>query len=474
MALPGYFEEPTTPFLQVLSEQGYFGWYVFPFGQDNTSLWKAIATGILLHSTYKYPDVSDYLERVWRPKIQSILEADQNYTTREGNQKYSSPDYWQAIGLACMSLAINFFKANMKPQQADEVQKGKCPDKSNKVAYEALATHLNLCLLWYECTAERRVITHSFHSKTKNDVSLFINIAQDGDKLYFLYHRGLRESVTIGFPYLMKVNAQGEPLTIGCELRQMEPVGDPRDALIENLLRVVDASAALTLTLTQEIPLAAADYFRVLQERVSVAKNIYGAVGSALPPLMSEAVKGLLALQVSNQQTAPIRDSHTVQNCEQYPELGGFEEYHGHRFHRDCLCVYLTTLQLRYPNLPSCPVPGCQQHLPDTVLNFIPSVRAHYEANKAVARTTQKTQDKIDYFSHFTLPAQNVPLTCVSCQRSLSKQYFMSHGCQVCVICAYHSYSTLGGCPLCKNAFNASEMEVLSTYYNETYGNMRT
>lgn len=469
MALPRYSEDPNTPFLQVLRENGYIGWYVFSSGPEETALWKAIATGLLLHSAYKYPDVHDYLERVWKPKIQSILEADRTYNTQEANQKYSNPEYWRTIGVACMTLAINFFKANGKPQQAEEVQKGKCPDKSNKVAYEAFATHLNLCLLWYECTAERRVITHPFHSKTKNDVSLFINIAQDGDQLYFLYHRGLNESVAIGFPYLMKVHSQGEPLSIGCELRQSESAGDPRDALIENLLKVLEASALLTLAITQEIPAAAGDYFRQFHERVGVAKNIYGAVGSGFPPLMSESVKGLLALKVASQQAGPAKEPHTVQNCEQYPELGHFEEYHGHHFHRDCISQYLTTLHLRYPNLPNCPVPGCQQQLPDTVLDYSPSVRSHYEANKAAVRT-HKTQEKMDYFSNFTLPPQNIPISCTTCTRSLAKQYFMSHGCQVCVICAYTAYSQSGQCPLCKCAFSAIELEVLSTYYNETYG----
>ena len=472
MAVPVYSQEASTPFLQVLSENRYFGWYVFPFEHENSSLWRAIALGLLQHSVYKYPDVHDYLERVWKPKIQSILEVDQRYTTQESNQKYSNPNYWREIGVACMTLAINFFKANQKGQQADEVQKGKCPDKSNKIAYEAFANHLNLCLCWYECTAERRVITHLFHSKTKNDVSLFINIAQDGDKLYYLYHQGLNESVSIAFPYLMKVNLQGEPLTIGCELRQSEPDRDPSEALIVNLLKVVEASAMLTLAITNQIPPTASEHFRQLQERVSASKGIYTAVKFAMPPLMSDSLKALLALKVPDQQPAYTRAPHTVQNCEQYPELGAFEEYHGHRFHRDCLSAYLNTLQLRYPNLPPCPVPDCQQHLPDTVLDFNPAVRSHFEANKAAV--TQKTaQEKMAYFGHFSLPAQNTTLQCQTCNKTLSTQYFMKHGCSVCIMCAYNCYSSYGVCPLCRNQFNVDELATLSTYYNETYGQAR-
>lgn len=428
--------------------------------------------GLLQHSSFKYPDVHDYLDRVWKPKIQSILEVDQRYTTRETNQKYSNPDYWREIGLACMTLAINFFKANQKGHLVEEVQKGRCPEKSNKIAYEAFANHLNLCLCWYECTTDRRVMTHLFHSKTKNDVSLFINIAQDGDKLYYLYHQGLNESVSIAFPYLMKVNSQGEPLSIGCELGQSEPDRDPSEALIVNLLKVVEATAMLTLAITDQIPPTASDHFRQLQERVNATKGIYSAVKFAMPPLMSDSLQALLALKVSDQPSTYAKAPHTVQNCEQYPELGAFEEYHGHRFHRECLSAYLNTLQLRYPNLPPCPVPDCQHQLPDEVLDFNPAVRSHFEANK-VAVTHKTTQDRMAFFGHFSLPAQNTTLPCQACGKTLSMQYFLKHGCAVCIMCAYHSYSNIGACPLCRCPFNVDELAALTTYYNETYGQAR-
>ena len=467
MAVPSYNEHASTPFLRVLNEQGYTGWWSFPFSQDNTSLWKAIAIGLLFHSAIKYPEVSEYLERAWRPKIQPIITFDLNYPT---NEKYANPEYWNRLGTTCMTLAIAFFKANGKPQQADEIQKGKCPDKGNKVAYEAFATHFNLCLCWYEFTAEYKVLTHLFHSKTKNDVSLFINIAQEGDRLYYLYHSGLNQSVSFSFPFLMKVNSQGEPLRIGCELRRNEPASDPKEALIVNLIKALEASAGLTLAVTREIPPNAGNALNYFKERIHAAKGIFDAMGEQLPPLMSEAVREVMGMEVGSAQGGKEREPHTVMTCELYPEAGQCLDYHGHHFHRDCLAGYLDSLQLRYPAVPTCPI--CQENLPDTVFDLSPALRSHYEANKAAARTN-RTQGQMHLLSHLTLPAQNSTLTCVNCRRAYSKDYFMSHGCLLCVHCAYQGYSYNGGCMVCQCAFNPDEMAAITSYYNQAYGNSR-
>lgn len=116
-------------------------------------------------------------------------------------------------------------------------------------------------------------------------------------------------------------------------------------------------------------PPAAIHCFRQLQERINASKHIYTSLKFDMPPLMTDSLQDLLTLEVSNQQGVRTRPIHTLQNCAQYPELGAVEDYHGNSYHRDCLSVYLTDQRLRYPNLPLCPMPDCQQKLPATVLS---------------------------------------------------------------------------------------------------------
>ena len=449
--IPRYSEEPTTLFLERLKGAGFFGWYTFDLSNDRSSLWKAMALGLLQHTQMNYPRVQGYLEAKWKPKIAELSRVD-----RPGDRKYEDPQYWGALGETCEHLVLNFFRDSGKTAHLEEIQRTGYLSPSNKAAYNLLTFHFNLCLCWYESLAENQVMTHVFHSQSKGDVSLFICIAQEGNRLYYLYHNSGRGPVKLDFPFAMKVG-DGTPLIIEKSDAPQEEE-DVRSVVIRKLVEVADSQAEFLLAICLSVPPEAKEKYMKMLGKVQAAKAYISLrhleVNLSTPSLQS--VQNLPDFE-------PIRakDPHSVLTCEQYPEDQDWLNYHGHYFHRTCLSNYLLEISLEYPNMPKCPLNDCPLQLPDTVLDLNLGIREAYERSRLrVNADMQALQQYRLLQGSASVPASSYNLTCTACCRTNRRYYFLQHGCEICLYCAYQT----GGqdCPGCNARLTFEEMTLIS------------
>lgn len=449
--IPRYSEEPTTLFLERLQVAGFFGWFTFDLSHDRSALWKALALGLLQHTQLNYPVVQRYLESKWKPKIAELCGID-----RPGDAKYEDGRYWQNLGKTCEDLALDFFRNSGKAAHIEEIQRNGFLSPSNKVAYDLLTCYFNLCLCWYESLAANQVITHVFHSQSKGDVSLFICIAQEGDRLYYLYHQNGRGDVKLDFPFAMKVKECGKPLIIDQNNMPQPESEDVYSVLTRKLAEAADSEAEFLLAICASVPPEAKDKYLKMVGKIQAAKA-YASLRQLEVNLATSSLQKVLDLP----DCEPIRakEPHTILTCEQYPEDQDWLNYHGHYFHRTCLSNYLLEISLQYPNMPKCPLTDCPQQLPDTVLDLNQGIREAYERSRLRAQTEMQAIQQYQLQGSASVPASSYNLTCAACYRTVRRYYFLLHGCEICVYCAYQAGGEV--CPACSVKLTLEEMTLI-------------
>ena len=492
MATPKYSADPITDFLRRLKEEGFIGWFSFEFGANKSAFWKALAHGIQLHSEISYPSgEGHFLSKKWLPRVQPILTVSQQYC--HDPQKVVNPLYWSALGSACQTLATDILRSSGKDHLTTDIERGGLPDKALTSVYEILVSALNLCICWYECRADQTIVTDVFHPKTKGELGLFITLAQEGDRLYFLYHKETQGEIRVEFPFAMKVGGTGKPLVLGSGNKQREE-RDPKDVLIGHLMKIIQASASLTLASADHLPPSASEPLSHLHERI---RSTTAYISSAkLETALPDPVTQLLSLRAPERQIVPVSAIHTIINCEEYPEVADYVEFHSHKFHRNCMARYLEGLQPSFPQMPRCPVEGCGVTLPDSALDLNATVRDIYvrmrqastekaivareyalsqsfssqssQSQSSQSQSSQSQSSQSQYYSSPSLPIMTLT-QCLVCSCRYNNQYFMSHGCSLCVKCAYRDYSFNNGvCSQCGSEFNQVDLQRLRMHYENT------
>lgn len=455
LSTPLYSVEPTTSFLADLQQAGFFGWFTFDLSHDHSALWKAMALGLLQHTQIRYPQVHNFLESKWKPKISELCSVDHSFGTT--NAKYSDENYWGEIGRTCEELVIRFFRENGKTAHIEEIQRKGYLNPSNKVAYDLMATYFNVCICWYESLADRQVMTHVFHSVAKGDVGLFICMAQEGNRLFFLYHQAGRAEVKLEFPFAMKVKECGKPLILGCSEERKGDDEDVRKVLMQKLIEVADSEAEFLLSICPSVPEESREQYLKMIGKIQAAKT-YISLKKLEVDLATPSLQRVLNLPDYVPPAKP-NDPHTILNCEQYPEDQDWVKYHGHIFHKICLSNYLLEINLQYPNMPKCPLTDCPQQLPDTVLDINPGIREAYERSQRRVQSDLQALNQYQQLLSASVPVASYNLTCVQCCRTERRYNFLQHGCQICISCAYRA----GGvtCPRCAVGLTLDESTIV-------------
>ena len=478
MAIPQYSCDPTTSFLTELTSQNYSYWFSFDFTVEKT-FFQALGHGILCHSQVHYKEIGGYIDRTWTPKVQSLLTAAEQFPP---DQRYANPAYWQEIGNKTAQIAIQSFTEAGKIEQANMIKQGKCPGKENSVAYKSLMKHLNLCLTWYEWTSTG-IITHVFYnSDTKNDISLFINLAQEGNRLYLLFHRDFQLRSTIltqCFPYYMLVGGEVAPLLIGHNQKKAV-AGDNREGmekLVEELMGLVQIQAKVIRMECRSVQRSTVELIDSMRTKVGGITTLC-KVNRLERGVVTEDLTAVLGLKGPEEA---VSREHTLRNCGDFAaEDGNFVDPapHGHRFHVTCLSYYLRSLNLVFPAKPLCPL--CDNSaLPDTVLKICPEIESQYTQAKQMHMQVTRP-DKFSATdtqvgaSHGYVPAnpslQHYTQGCVCCNRLLSWEYFLSHGCAVCLNCGVNALETGNGyCPSCGYPLPAGEVEAIKTFQAQAW-----
>ena len=74
IAVPSAPSTPTTPFLTELVNSSYSRWLSFDF-TDKPAFFKTLGEGLLRHTSVNYKTIGTYIDRIWTPKIQTLLSA---------------------------------------------------------------------------------------------------------------------------------------------------------------------------------------------------------------------------------------------------------------------------------------------------------------------------------------------------------------------------------------------------------------
>ena len=444
--------QPTTPFQARLLQEGFTNWFTFDLGRDNLALWKALAFGLIQHSQVRYPEVHRFLELKWRPKIREIIQIDAQF----GPEKIELPEYWEQIGGKFREMVLNFFREINKTVHIEEIHQHSYLNPANKVAYDLLSSHFNMCICWYESNASETILSHIFHSQAKGDVSLFICIAIQGNRLYYLYHQSVESEVKMDFPFAMKVREKGSPLVINSV--RSEGTGDTqeedRHTLVRKLVEVVEAQTQFLVSICDTVrPEVMGKYMEMVGKIRSVRSfSEYKGLETRLD---TPAINHLLTLTEPRPVEIESKPPHGITTCEWYREEDrDFVSYHEHSFHRKCLSDYLLEIELVYPNMPKCPVEECQVLLPDTVLDLNRGIRESYERSHLFRRTEMMA---LQHRLSASMPVYTSSRTCIICHRTIPLNYLVKHGCSVCVYCAYQNGSEL--CPGCSGLFTSQEKE---------------
>ena len=111
--------------------------------------------------------------------------------------------------------------------------------------------------------------------------------------------------------------------------------------------------------------------------------------------------------------------------------------------------------------MPKCPLNDCPLQLPDTVLDLNLGIREAYERSRLrVNADMQALQQYRLLQGSASVPASSYNLTCTACCRTNRRYYFLQHGCEICLYCAYQT----GGqdCPGCNARLTFEEMTLIS------------
>jgi hypothetical protein len=477
MEIPQFSQSPSTPFLQDIARLGYNSWFSFDFTEE-TSFFKALGHGIVAHSTIHYTAIGTFIDRKWTPKVNSLLSV---LTQFPAANRCENPNYWREIGSKASQFAIQFFREAGKTEQAAMIQRGKCPGRDNTVAYKSLANHLNLCLTWYENTSNGP-ITHAFYnSETRNEFCLFINIAQDSNRLYLLFHKDFQFGAQVDgprFPYYMLSLIEGGPLLLG-QGSSREGTGDRGSAerleeLAKKLVEIVQVQAKVIREEYSSVKPSTVELIGGMRERVNAVNALMRLSNlGTLDSADMQAVLALTAVAPESQQS----QQHTVKNCAQFSHIDShYMPHQEHYFHVSCIRKYIRSLGLVYPENPRCPI--CESDLPESFLALCPEIDAKYNQEK-IRRIDETRPDlypqsspnphfsKPGYVSpNYTLPQQMI--VCVNCGGSYAPQYFVQHGCLICFGCGIQALNQLRGvCQQCGYRIPAVDEQTLRNYQSQ-------
>ena len=470
MAVPQYSSTPTTPFLTELANLGYSSWLSFDFTEE-TAFFKAQGEGLLMHTSVHYSAIGAYIDRSWNPKIQTLTSVLAQFPSPA---RYEDANYWREVGSKASQFAIKFFREAGKTEHANQVQRGKCPDKDNTVAYKSLCNHLNMCLTWYENTVHGSV-THVFcNEEKKNEVCLFVNIAQDSNRLYLLFHRDFETGSQVtapGFPYYMLSGTDMGPIMLGREVAGVRGAAEGMEELAGKLVEVTEILARIIKLECPAVQEGTLELIGSLRDKFGTV-NALLRVSRLRKTLDSEDIRAVLALSAYSAGSQEPQLVHSVHNCEQFAHIDGnyvLPQPHGHNFHVTCLSAHIRSLGLVYPAVPQCP--SCENPLPDSVFDICPEIQKAYAERKHEHVTVYSTSNQIPPSpSELGIPSPistslQKSITCVSCCSSYPSHYFMQHGCAICLHCGVWALEQNGiVCLQCQKVIPQYDQESLRSY----------
>ena len=464
--LPKYSRELSTDFLKLLASKGYTSWHVFSLRDSQAAFWKAVGLGILLHSYRSYCKNMNYFRMNWNEKVRDFLAVDaKHFRTQPANQsqqRFTHIAFWNDIGIECVRMAIDFYTHAGKMEPASLIRSGRLMEYSNAAAFSNFAGHFDLFICLYERCSDSHVITHNYVSPSPSTPTLCINLAQEGDRLYYLYHESVKNPETEDFPFMIQPGKR-HPIAIDTVLGDTvpQPSVDIQDRITKSLFDIVETQANLILTLTPALPSNCAELQSALGAQVSALRLLLSTARSSVS-LETSSLQHVLRLPVTQER----REPHTITTCELYSdEDADIVQYHSHKFHRTCLKTYIERLQLVPPELPMCPMQNCGQQFADSVLDLSPTVAHKYQAYRD--HFTLQTETKAAGLpSSMTLPVVTTDCwVCLICSRRLERAWFLVHGCRLCYFCAAERAQDWR-CPLCR--VQLREDEINGVNYTQT------
>lgn len=467
--LPKYSRELSTDFLKLLASKDYTSWHVFNVKDTSFAFWKAVGLGILLHSYRPYCQRLEYFRTDWSDKVKDFLAADaehyRNQPANQSQQRFTKAAFWNDIGVACAHMAIAFFTQAGKLEPANLIKSGKLMEYSNASAFSNFAAHFDLFICLYERCSDSHVITHNYVSHSPRAPTLCINLAQEGDWLYYLYHEKVKDPEIEDFPFMLSPGKR-HPIVLDTLLRDTvpQPRVDIQDRIMRNLLDVVETQANLILTLAPSLPYNCAELHSKLSGQVSALRLLLTAAHSTVS-LETSSLQQVLQLSVAQQ----MREPHTITTCELYSdEDPDIVQYHSHRFHRICLKSYIERLGLVPPELPMCPMPNCGQRFADNVLDLSPTVSRSYQTYREYYSLQSGTRSA-GLSSNLTMPVSSTDCwMCLICSRRLEQAWFLVHGCRVCYMCAADRAQDWK-CPLCHSPLREDEINGVNYMRTQYY-----
>jgi hypothetical protein len=446
-ALPKYSKDLSSDFLKLLESKGYTSWHVFNLRNSQAVFWKAIALGMILHTYRGYCRTMTHFNTQWREKVQELIDVDAKHlreqSSSQSQERFQRTAFWNEIGLKCVSMAVKCFTDNGKMDPANQIRSGRLMEFSNNAAFSIFAAHFDLFICLYEHQGDSRVVTHNYASHSPNGPMLCVNLAKEGDHLYYLYHNDIKGREIEDFPFMLHPGRR-HPIVLDRLIIANAPQQsvDAQPRIMQSLADIIATQSAMILSVTPAIPPNCAELHSRLTAQMSSLQALLTTSRSSLSVDIS-SIQSILNLPV----TQP-REPHTITTCQLYADVDAdLLQYHSHSFHRTCLQSYLERLALVPPQLPMCPISGCGQCFPDDVLDLSPTISISYVTYRR-GISLQGQSGPASHASYQTLPASRSDCwVCVGCSRVLDRSWFLVHGCRICYYCAAGGANWT--CPLC-------------------------
>lgn len=453
MALPVACQEPKTALQKALVDMGYTRWWLFPASDfpQRRGFYSALAAGLLCHT---WPRYEEYLTLqttgTWHQLMSPLKSIDSEFNTQHGEHKFRHPLYWKSLSNEVKTQCQSIFEEKIDVSQL--IQSFLIKDTSDQAFYEKIARHFYVYLIIYEMT-EDGLRDKVFHSDRQGEFAVFVNIAFEGDSVLLLNHRDfewetLKEQK---FPNYKKIKWEGgEPPRVSDPPRRESSFKWP--VIVSNLVEISNLVARFALN-SDTNPETGREIQGKIKERLDVMKEM--GKGREDLNLTFGEVERLLELQIPENKPLPKpREPHTIQNCEDYPEIGPLQLHHHHQFHIHCLHTYLKSLAGDFSSGLKCPIETCGTPLPDSVLDDFPDVQLLYTNRK-----------KHTMIMHSMTVIDESIQPCQCCEyRDVG--VVLSCGCRVCRKCSSNSYYAKN-CVRCGKATNAQDEDMIMLVFQK-------
>jgi len=239
---------------------------------------------------------------------------------------------------------------------AEDLTRGRLPDRANTELFESLAWALGMCIVWFE-EIEGEVTTRVFCRPEGHQWLFYGYFGFDGRKVYCFDHPTLRDhGVESPTRSCYQVHEQCNPIIVGRLIGDLNspPPRPPSDSIDIAILRLLlDAAANVD-------PATVSESTRTYMQELSQQWNFVLEHPESVPvfvniglDIVKRAVLACACEYESSLPSGPTVDSHSLRDCPRFSHHNSqYINHVNHLVHEDCLQAFLKRMITADPSKP--------------------------------------------------------------------------------------------------------------------------